>query len=238
MFWQQLAAACSALVQAPDLHWLGDCDSTREPLEWLFARGADAAGLAVRYHTRGVHPDYLTTGPFDLEIKGMQNLGGYIQLNSTPPGTVHGSRRSLLLLFHYSTRERDRVQIHGAAVLHPDLFYGGVFTADRNYGDTIASLGGDPFLAVRLRTMFIVTRLPRQLKPLVDRRAVLVLPEDVLPGPGFVPLDCITKTEAAQRPVETLIRYDGSAPETRYEPNPNAGRVHRYPVWTTAETVR
>lgn len=231
MFWQQLMATLDEMVQAPAPYDISGFDRTREPLEWLFAEAAARTGLPITYHSKGKHPDYFTEGPMDLELKGMGTLSGAIQLNSTPPGAVHAGRYTLLLLFRARQLPHHQMQVTGAAVLHPGIFQCGSFATEESGSVTVNRLGGDPWVAVRVRMMFMIEQVPKLVDRVAVGRAVMVLPEAVDPGPGFEQITTLTKTEAPVIPGELRIRFDGSPAELTYVPNPNAGRTHRFPVW-------
>ena len=189
-------------------------------------------GLPFDAPGRNSYPDFRmvqTTEGF--ELKGLAYPGRDASFDSnsqTPTGRHNG--RDIFYIFGRYPKEPDG---DSYPVLDLVLCHGDFLNADHDYvhkNRNVKGFGSYGDIMIRDRKMYVLPT-PFRLVAGAAHRRTLILPESILPGPGWVGVGDLQRREADQLVVGYSFDLRTNELATETVPNPGAGRVHRFRAW-------
>jgi hypothetical protein len=181
---------------------------------------------------RNSYPDFRMVATTDgYELKGLAYPGrdASFDSNSQVPTGFHNGRT----IFYVFGRYPKKPDGNSYPVLDLVLCHGDFLNADHDYvheNKSVKGFGSYGDILIRDRKMYVVPT-PFRLVDGVAHQQTLILPEDIVPGKGFVEVGDLCRREA----VDLIVGYTFDLKTNELRPariaNPGAGCEHRFKAW-------
>ena len=181
---------------------------------------------------RNSYPDFRMVATTDgYELKGLAYPGrdASFDSNSQVPTGFHNGRT----IFYVFGRYPKKPDGNSYPVLDLVLCHGDFLNADHDYvheNKSVKGFGSYGDILIRDRKMYVVPT-PFRLVDGVAHQQTLILPDDIVPGKGFVQVGNLFRREAA----DLIVGYTFDLKTNELRPakiaNPGAGSEHRFRAW-------
>lgn len=200
---------------------------------WVGAR-LDAIGVLYKEPGRNTYPDFsLIDYPEGYEVKGLAFPGraASFDSNSQLPSGVHDGRTVYYVFGRYPKKApSSEYPVTDLVVCHGDFFN---CTRDYVHENKSFKFGNYGDVLVRDRKMYVIPT-PFALADGTDGQATLIAPEGVIADERLVEVGNLVRTEADYLVVEYSFNLRTNELVTEKEPNPTAGREHRFSAYRLA----
>ncbi|MGA3056703.1 MAG: hypothetical protein ABSE70_01505 [Candidatus Limnocylindrales bacterium] len=198
---------------------------------WFGDRLAEL-GSPLEMGGRNSYPDFrMVEYQEGYELKGLAYPGrdATFDSNSQMPTGFHNGRAIFYVFGRYPAKpDGDRYPVLDLVVCHGDFL-----NAAREYehkNRSIKCFGSYGDIMIRDRKMYVVPT-PFRLIDGAAHHQTLVLPTDMEPGPGFIQVGRLVRTEAPEIIVSYSFDLRANTITPRTVPNPSAGKEHSFRAW-------